>query len=297
MVCQILRLDPSFQKCPNHNLVGLKKTTTTPCLHIVRESVPTPPMAEVRDTTWRPLTACTRRNTRAEIRARAKVRSRLTSVLFVPVPQRISPGRQRIGAKLIRASPEIRIAHRSIVRLAVAILAPAQRPAGVPALVCLCGVQERVFVFFLVATALGVAVVVVRFVGFDFGGPGVVFAVVAAGVVRVLLLGVVGEDAFANELVHVVSGDSGAQGKEDAEYLISLKALKKGWDDAYKIMTPTPTAPLLMLHIVSLPYLKVVQLRSSAPIFFSSAPSLMPVEFHIATAMKAANQRTMLGQL
>ena len=221
----------------------------------------------------------------------------MTSVLFISVPQRIPPGRQRIGTKFVRAIPEIRIAHRSIVRLAVAVLAPTQRPAGVSALVCLCGVQERVFVFFLVAAALGVAVVVVRVVGFDLGGPGVVFAVVAAGVVGVLLLGVVWEDAFANELVHVVSGDGGAQGKEDAGSLISLEVLSEAWNEAYKIMTPTPTAPLLMLHIVSFPYLNVVQLRSSGPIFFSSAPSLMPVEFHIATAMKAANQRTMLGQL
>ena len=97
--------------------------------------------------------------------------------------------------------------------------------------------------------------------------------------------------------MHVVSGDTSAQGEEDAGYLISLKVLIKAWKDAYKIMTPTPTAPLLMLHIVSLPYLNVVQLRSSALIFFSSAPSLMPFEFHIATAIKAANQRTVFGQL
>ena len=61
---------------------------------------------------------------------------------------------------------------------------------------------------------------------------------------------------------------------------------------AYKIMTPTPTAPLLMLHIASLPYLNVVQLRSSSSIFFSAAPSLIPLEFHMATAIKAANHST-----
>src|SRR5690242_13415599 len=60
----------------------------------------------------------------------------------------------------------------------------------------------------------------------------------------------------------------------------------------YKTITPTPTAPLLMLHIPSLPYLKVVQLRSFSPIFLSSAPCLIPDEFHIATAMKAANHNT-----
>jgi hypothetical protein len=49
-----------------------------------------------------------------------------------------------------------------------------------------------------------------------------------------------------------------------------------------------------MLHIDSLPYLKVVQLRSFSEIFFSSAPSLMPDEFHMATAMNAANHSTAL---
>lgn len=74
--------------------------------------------------------------------------------------------------------------------------------------------------------------------------------------------------------------------------LVSYHLWSNGSQNAYKIMTPIPTAPLLMLHMASLPYLKVVQLRSSSSIFFSAAPSLIPCEFHIATAMKAANHST-----
>jgi hypothetical protein len=61
---------------------------------------------------------------------------------------------------------------------------------------------------------------------------------------------------------------------------------------AYKTITPTPTVALETLHFDSLPYLNVVQLRSSSPMSFSLAPSLMPFEFHMATAMKAANHST-----
>lgn len=83
------------------------------------------------------------------------------------------------------------------------------------ALVCLSRVQERVLVLFLVAAAFGMSIVVVGIMCLDLGRPGIVFAVIAAGVIGILLLGVVGKDAFAEKLVHVVSGDSAAQGEED----------------------------------------------------------------------------------
>jgi hypothetical protein len=51
---------------------------------------------------------------------------------------------------------------------------------------------------------------------FDLGGPGVVFCGFAANVVRIRLFGFVGEDAFAEELVEVVSRDSGGDAEEDA---------------------------------------------------------------------------------
>lgn len=51
---------------------------------------------------------------------------------------------------------------------------------------------------------------------FDLGGPGVVFAVVAACVVGVLFFGVVGQDTFAEELEHVVARNGRGEGEEDA---------------------------------------------------------------------------------
>lgn len=57
-------------------------------------------------------------------------------------------------------------------------------------------------------------------------------------------------------------------------------------------MTPKPTVALLNLHLDSLPYLKVVQFRWLSEILASLAPSMIPFEFHIATAMKAANHKT-----
>ena len=78
-----------------------------------------------------------------------------------------------------------------------------------PALICLRGVQERVLVFLLIAAALGVSVVVVGVVCLDFGGPGIVFAVVAASIVGVFFFGIVGHNAFTEELVHVIAGDGG----------------------------------------------------------------------------------------
>lgn len=86
---------------------------------------------------------------------------RLSPELLIATAERIPARRQRISAKLIRAIPIIRVARGPIVRVAIPVLAPAQRPAWVSALVRLGGVQERILVFFLVAAALGVSVVVV----------------------------------------------------------------------------------------------------------------------------------------
>jgi hypothetical protein len=70
----------------------------------------------------------------------------------------------------------------------------------------------------LVAAVFGPAIFVVgvAVARFDFGGPGVVFCGFAADVVRVRLFGFVGEDAFSEELVEVVSRDSGGDAEEDA---------------------------------------------------------------------------------
>lgn len=92
-----------------------------------------------------------------------------------------------------------------------------------PAAICLRGVQKSVFIFLLVATALGVSIVVVIvIVLLDLGRPCVVLAIVAAHVVGVHFFGFVGEDAFFEELEHIVAGDGGRHAKEEAAIVVSI---------------------------------------------------------------------------
>lgn len=101
-----------------------------------------------------------------------------------------------------------------------ALLAPAERPSGVPPLVRIRRVQQRILIVVLAASMFRAAVllVIVRVaVGLDFGGPGVVgLGGFARGVVRVDLVRFVGEGAGFEEGAEVVGGYGGCEDEEDA---------------------------------------------------------------------------------
>ena len=63
------------------------------------------------------------------------------------------------------------------------------------------------------------------------------------------------------------------------------------WFLSYKMKTPNATVALLTSHMDLEPGAKVEQLASSSDPSASSAPSLMPSELKVATAMKAASQK------
>jgi hypothetical protein len=111
-----------------------------------------------------------------------------------------------------------------MLRIGGAVVAPAERAAGVSAVVGFGTVQQGVLVVVLVAAMVGVAVVVVvggAVCGLDVGAPGVVLGRLAADVVRVRGGGFVGQDAFAQELGEVVAGYGGGEGEDDTNQIMS----------------------------------------------------------------------------